>query len=101
MRLLHPLELIVSFKLHEDLIVDKDRTVIVKIFERMFDGVDEHGIYPTSTAYMQLEHYIQQERNLAIGCTHGACCIELDKGSDPRTVECSGFFSEINAALEN
>ncbi len=79
--------------------MDKDRTEIVKIFERMFDGVDECGIYPTSTAYMQLEHYIKQERNRAIGCTHAACCIELDKGSDPRTVECSGFFAEINNAL--
>lgn len=79
--------------------MDKDRDEIVKIFERMFDGVDKHGIYPTSTAYMQLEQYIQQERNMAIGCTHAACCIELDKGNDPRTVECDGFFAGINKVL--
>ena len=77
----------------------KDRTEIVKILEKMFDGVDEHGIYPTSTAYTQLEHYIQQERNIAIGCTHGACCVVLDKGSDPRTVECSSFFADIEKTL--
>ena len=77
----------------------KDRTEIVKIFERMFDGVDDYGIYPTSTAYMQLEHYIRQERNIAIGCTHGACCAALDKGDDPRTVECSSFFADIENTL--
>ena len=79
--------------------MDKDRTEIVKIFETMFNGEDSNGIYPTSTAYMQLEHYIQQERNRAIGCTHSACCIALDKGNDPRTVECSSFFAGINSAL--
>ena len=66
----------------------------------MFDGADENGIYPTSTAYMQLEHYIQQERYMAIGCTHGACCIALDNGNDPRMVECSDFFNEIIKALD-
>lgn len=77
----------------------KDRKEILKIFETMFDGVDEHGIYPTSTAYTRLEHYIQQERDRAIGCTHGFCCIELDKGNDPRVIECSEFFSKVNDAL--
>jgi len=79
----------------------KDRTEIVKILEKMFDGVDEHGIYPTSTAYTQLEHYIQQERNIAIGCTHGACCVVLDKGDDPRTVECSGLLADIEKMIAN
>ena len=79
----------------------KDRAEIVKIFATMFDGVDEHGIYPTSTAYTQLEHYIQQERNIAIGCTHGACCVALDKGDDPRTVECSGLLADIEKMISS
>lgn len=79
--------------------MNKDRTETVKIFERMFEGVDEHGIFPTSTAFTQLEKYIEHERSLAIGCTYGACCRKLDKGGDPRTVDCSSFFAEIKDTL--
>ncbi len=49
----------------------------------------------------KLENYVEKVRQEAIGCTHGACCIELDKGNDPRHVECSGFFSEILDSLKD
>jgi hypothetical protein len=35
--------------------MDKDRTAICKIMSDMFNDVDKHGIYPTSTAYTRLE----------------------------------------------
>lgn len=67
-------------------IVDKDRTQICKIISEMLDNPDKQGIYPTSTAYMRLEHYIEQERMQALGWTHINACMALDKGVDPRTI---------------
>ena len=48
---------------------DKDRTKICQIISDMLDNPDEYGIYPTSTAYTRLEHYIEQQRIEAIGCS--------------------------------
>ncbi len=63
----------------------KDRTVICKIISEMLDNPDKCGIYHTSTAYTKLEHYVEQERIMAIGWTHAEACGTLDKGNDPRT----------------
>jgi len=49
--------------------VDKDRTAIYKIIINMLDNQDTNGIYPTSTCYAQLEHYIEGVRSEAIGWT--------------------------------
>ena len=64
--------------------MDKDRTVICKIVSKMLDNPDKHGLYPTGTAYTELEHYIEQQRAEAIGWTHADACTSLDRGDDPR-----------------
>ena len=64
--------------------MDKDRTAICKIISDMLDNPNEHGIYPTSTAYARLEHYIEGARAEAIGWAHADACVTLDKGGDPR-----------------
>jgi hypothetical protein len=64
--------------------MDKDRTAICKIISKMLDNPDEVGIYPTSTAYTELEHYIEGVRAEAIGWMHADACAMLDRGDDPR-----------------
>ena len=67
--------------------MDKDRTAICKIISKMLDNPDRSGIYPTSTADTELEHYIEGVRAEAIGWTHADACTTLDKGDDPRLTE--------------
>jgi hypothetical protein len=64
--------------------MDKDRVAIEKILADMFDAPDKNGIYPTSTAYTRLEHYIESQRVEAIGWMHANACVALDNGNDPR-----------------
>lgn len=47
--------------------MDKDRTEICRIISEMLDNPDKCGIYPTSTAYTKLEHYVEEVRASAIG----------------------------------
>lgn len=65
----------------------KDRVAICKIISDMLDNPDKNGIYPTSTAYARLEHYITGVRCEAIGWAHADACVALDKGDDPRLQE--------------
>ena len=67
--------------------MDKDRTAICKIISNMLDNPDKHGIYPTSTAYTRLEHYIEGVRAEALGWAHADACCTLDIGGDPRLTE--------------
>ena len=57
----------------------------------MLDNPDKHGIFPTSTAYSQLEHYIEsvrmEARIQAIGWCHANDCMAMDNGNDPRLME--------------
>ncbi len=71
----------------------KDREQIKKI-------IDAPYLIPI-TIMNKLEGYIEKVRSEAIGCTHGACCIELDKGNDPRHIECSSFYGEILDSLKD
>ena len=64
--------------------MDKDRKAICDIISQMFDNQDDSGIYPTSTCYTKLEHYIEGVRAEAIEWTHVDACVALDKGDDPR-----------------
>lgn len=64
--------------------MEKDRIEICKIISEMLDNPDGHGIYPTSTAYTKLEHYVEQQRMEAIGWTHAEACSLLDRELDPR-----------------
>lgn len=64
--------------------MEKDREEICKIMSDMLDNPDDSGVYPTSTAYTRLEHYIEMQRIEALGWMHGFCCLSLDNGSDPR-----------------
>ena len=67
--------------------MDKDRTAICGIISKMLDNPDQHGIYPTSTAYTELEHYIEGVRHEAMGWAHADACTTLDKGGDPRLID--------------
>ena len=73
--------------------MDKDRITICKIISRMLDNPDKHGIYPTSTCYTELEHYIEQIRVEAIGWTHADACVALDNDSDPRLTDVPEMLS--------
>ena len=64
--------------------MEKDRKAICNIISRMLDNPSESGIYHTSTAYNELEHYIESVRAEALGWAHVDACIALDKGDDPR-----------------
>lgn len=77
----------------------RDRTKICQILSRMLDNPDKVGIYPTSTAYAELEHYIEQVRMEAVGWMHAEACIILDKGEDPRTVEVPYIIVRASAQL--
>lgn len=77
-----------------------DRKMICDIVSHMLDNPDKHGIYPTSTAYTRLEHYIRQVRLEAIGWTHAECCIALDKGDDPRTIEIPKILEHAKKDLD-
>jgi hypothetical protein len=67
--------------------MNKDRTEICRIISEMLDSQDKHGIYPTSTAFTRLEHYIEGVRAEAIGWMYANACVTLDRGDDPRTME--------------
>jgi len=79
--------------------MDRDRTEICKIMSDMLDNPDKHGIYPTSTAYTRLEHYIEGVRAEAIGWMHANACVTLDRGGDPRTVEVPSILDQAKVDL--
>jgi hypothetical protein len=79
--------------------MDKDRTKICEIISEMLDNPNKHDIYPTSTAFTKLEHYIEGERFQAIGWTHAFCCSALDKGTDPRVIEVPKIIDEARSQL--
>ena len=78
----------------------KDRTVICNIISKMLDNPDEYGIYPTSTAYTELELYVQQERTIAVGWTYALLCTMLDRGDDPRIEEVPKIIDRAKGELE-
>ena len=79
--------------------MDKDRTVICKIISKMLENPDKNGIYPTSTAYAELEHYVEMVRCESIGWMHADACTTLDKGGDPRTVSIPDIIDRARADL--
>lgn len=79
--------------------MDKDRTAICKIISKMLDNPDSIGIYPTSTAYTELERYIEGVRAEAIGWMHADACTMLDRGDDPRAAEVPDIYSRAIADL--
>jgi len=79
--------------------MDRDRTEICKIMSDMLDNPDKHGIYPTSTAYTRLEHYIEGVRAEAIGWMHANACVTLDRGGDPRTVDVPSILDQAKVDL--
>lgn len=78
----------------------QDRKAICEIVSEMLDNPDEHGIYPTSTVYTRLEHYVEQVRTEAIGWAHAEACTALDRGDDPRTLDVPGMFERAKQDLE-
>ena len=79
--------------------MDKDRTAICKIISKMLDKPDKSGIYPTSTAYLELEHYIEGVRAEAIGWMHAHACTMLDRNDDPRMAEVPSIYSQAMTDL--
>lgn len=78
---------------------DRDRTEISRIIGDMLNNPDESGIYPTSTCFTRLEHYINKVRTEAIGWCHAEVCITLDAGKDPRTTEVPVLLSNAQKDL--
>ena len=79
--------------------MDKDRTAICNIISHMLDNPDKWGIYPTSTAYTRLEHYIEGVRAEAIGWTHAEACTTLDAGDDPRLLNVPEMYARAKKDL--
>lgn len=77
----------------------KDRDAICKIISTMLDNPDEHGIYPTSTAFHKLELYVITQRIEAMGWCFAYCCNLLDKGGDPRLIEVPQLIDDWNNKL--
>lgn len=67
----------------------RDRQIIQEIISRMLDNPRECGIYPTGTAFVELEHYVEQQRLQAIGC------ILLDNEEDPRIIEVPDLMERV------
>jgi hypothetical protein len=65
---------------------EADRIEICKIITKMLDNARD-GLYPTSTAYTELEHYVNQVRVQAVGWMHARACTMLDQGDDPRLAD--------------
>ncbi len=80
--------------------MDKDRTAICDIISEMLDNPDKNEIYPTSTAFVKLEHYVEQQRLEALGWAHADACVMLDKQLDPRTEEVPGIVKRALVDLE-
>lgn len=79
--------------------MNKDRSEIYSIISDMLDNPDESGIYPTSTAYTKLEHYVEQQRHEALGWAHAEFCTNLDKKIDPRLIDVPAFLEKANKDL--
>jgi len=80
--------------------MDKDRKIICDIISDMLDNPNEHEIYPTSTAYTRLEHYIEQVRSQALGWMHAEACTTLDRGDDPRLMNVQEIYQRALKDLE-
>lgn len=80
--------------------MEKDRIAICKIISKMLDNPSKSGIYSTSTAYAELEHYIESVRAEAIGWMHADACTMLDNGYDPRCAEVPDIYSRAMADLK-
>lgn len=79
--------------------MERDRTKICKIISKMLDNPDEHGLYPTGTAYTELELYIIKERIMAIGCTMANLFSSLDKNEDPRLKDMTEILEQVKKDL--
>ena len=78
----------------------KDRAAICKIISDMLDSPDENDIYPTTTCFTRIEHYINGVRCEAIGWTHADACVTLDNGDDPRLTEVPLILSRAMIDLD-
>lgn len=79
--------------------MDKDRTAVCEIISKMLDNPDNVGVYPTSTAYTELEHYIEGVRAEAVGWMHAEACTMLDRGDDPRVADVPVIYSRAMTDL--
>lgn len=79
----------------------RDRNHICKIISDMLDTPLGGGIYPTSTAFIRLEHYIEAERTKALGWMHAEMCILLDNGKDPRVQEVAEILERALCELDH
>ena len=78
----------------------QDRKAICDIISEMLDNPDGSSIYPTSTAFTKLEHYIERVRHISIGWMQADACTALDRGLDPRTMDVPGVIARARIDLE-
>jgi hypothetical protein len=64
-----------------------DRKAIVQIMSKMLDSRDDCGIYPTSTAYGELEILCESIRMEVLGWAYSYACTKLDSGEDLRLID--------------
>ena len=76
------------------------RSDIEQALSRMFDGESEHGIYPTSTLYTELDILIRRAQIEAVAWAYVECCERLDKGEDPRLTSVPELFDLQNKAFQ-
>jgi len=80
-----------------------NREDICAIISKMLDNPDGSGIYPTSTAYTELErlivHLVVKRVFEAIGWCYSWACTELDSGNDPRTSDVSEMLEKAKRDL--
>ena len=88
--------------------MNKDREAICKIISKMLDNPDKSGIYPTSTAYTELEHYIESVRSDEIydvrgereKCLDALRQIYAEYGEDARIAEiCDPLISDLSCSV--
>lgn len=80
--------------------MNKDRAEICRIVSDMLDHPDEHGIYPTSIAYAELEQLVHGARCEGIGWAHADACATLDAGGDPRKTDCADQLARAERDLQ-
>lgn len=77
-----------------------DRENIVQIISKMLDNPNEHEIYPTSTAYGELELLCESIRMEMLGWAYAYSCSLLDKGEDIRLIDVPKIIDDYRSDIE-
>ena len=78
---------------------DKDRTVICRIVSEMLDNPGDCDIYPTGRCYDALEKLVEGARIEGVGWAQADACAALDRGEDPRKLDCADILKRAQEDL--